>query len=181
MARYAHESYNASNLRFDGHSGATGAVVESQLYPTTVLGEDRKPVQSSANRDWEDPEVKGNEQVAESRARLRTSTPEKPKPNAEEELQALLGETGPPFPDHIMKAQPPKGFVLPKIDLYNGKTDPIEHLSHYRHVMALHSHSDAIMYRAFSNTLSDSALSWFEKLPPRSIVSFADLGVKFIN
>ena len=37
------------------------------------------------------------------------------------------------------------------------------------------------MCRAFSNTLSESTLSWFKKLPPRTVPSFADLGVKFIN
>ena len=81
-----------------------------------------------------------------------------------------------------MMAQPPNGFVLPKIALYNGKTDPTEHLSHYQHATTLYSHSYAIMCRAaFSNTLWYSDLSWFKKLPPRSVPSFTNLGVKFIN
>ena len=43
------------------------------------------------------------------------------------------------------------------------------------------SHSNTIVCRALSNTLIDLALSWFKKLPPRPVTSFADLGVTFIN
>ena len=89
--------------------------------------------------------IKDNEQVAELRAQSRDNLFEKPKPAMEEELQALLGETEPPFPDHYIAVQPPKGFILPKIDLYNGKIDPIKHLSHYRQAMALYNYSDAII------------------------------------
>ena len=79
-------------------------LVGSQLNPMRALGKERELAQSSANRNGEDPEAKGSEQVAESRAWLGASILEKSKPNAEEELQALLGETGSPFLDHIMMA-----------------------------------------------------------------------------
>ena len=65
--------------------------------------------------------------------------------------------------------------------MYDGKTDPVEHLNHYQRAMALYSHNNAQMCQAFSNTLIDTALSWFNKLLPRLVTSFADLGVKFIN
>ena len=137
--------------------------------------------QSSGVKNDDTPAAQDDEQVAESGTLAQSARPDQAKLTTEEELEILLGETGPPFSEDVMRAQPPKGFSLPKLDLYSGKTDPTEHLSHYRHAMALYSHSDAIMCRAFSNTLSESALSWFKKLPPRSVPTFADLGVKFIN
>ena len=105
-------------------------LVESQLNPLKASRKKDDPAQSSAIRNGDNPEVKDSEQVAESRAQPGIGPLERPKPAIEEELQALLGETRPPFPDHILMDQPPKGFVLFKIDLYNGKSNPTEHLNH---------------------------------------------------
>ena len=54
------------------------------------------------------------------------------------ELKNLLGLTEPPFSEGIMKEVLPKKIVLPKIDQYEGKTDPTDHLCHYRQSMTLH-------------------------------------------
>ena len=72
-------------------------LVGSQINPIKAPREDHDPTHSSTDRKREDPEAKGNEQVAESKARLGMNTPEQAKLNTEEELEALLGETGLPF------------------------------------------------------------------------------------
>ena len=160
---------------------AMSQLVKSQLNIPRVLREGTDPPQSSAVRDGDNPAVQNGEQVAEFGTQAQSVQPGQLKPAIEEEHEALLGKTSSPFLEYIMQAQLPKGFAMLRLDMNKGKTDATEHLSHCWHAMALFSHSNAIMCRAFSNTLSDFALSLFKKLPPLSVPFFVNLGVKFIN
>ncbi|XP_074267160.1 uncharacterized protein LOC141590468 [Silene latifolia] len=63
--------------------------------------------------------------------------------------------------------------------LYDGTTDPLDHINHYKHKMmmipATGSLNEACMCKGFGLTLSGAALQCFVGLPNKSITSFADL------
>lgn len=63
----------------------------------------------------------------------------------------------------------PAGFHQPKFTLYDGKTDPYMHVSHFRQVMAGHRRNDALMCLIFPSSLGELGLKWFERLPEGSI------------
>uniref|UniRef100_A0A2N9GI29 Uncharacterized protein n=1 Tax=Fagus sylvatica TaxID=28930 RepID=A0A2N9GI29_FAGSY len=62
---------------------------------------------------------------------------------------------------------------------YNGKTDPVSHLSHYRRSMALHNGDDILMCRIFPSSLGGVALRWFDRLEHGSIHSWTELSEAF--
>ena len=79
----------------------------------------------------------------------------------------------------------PSRFTRPLFNSYDGKTDPVEHVNHYIHMMSLHTHNDALMCKVFPLSLEPTTLKWFNWLQKGSIHSFAKLiqefGVWFIT
>ena len=79
----------------------------------------------------------------------------------------------------------PSKFTRPPFNSYNGKTDPVEHVSHYIQMMSLHTHNDALMCKVFPSSLGPTALRLFNGLRKASIHSFAELiqefGVRFMT
>ena len=73
----------------------------------------------------------------------------------------------------------PDRFTRPPFNCYNGKTDPVEHVSHYIWMMSLHTHNDALMCKVFSLSLGPTALRWFNGLRKGSIRSFSELIQEF--
>ena len=69
----------------------------------------------------------------------------------------------------------PSKFTRPPFNSYDGKMNPVEHVSHYIQMMSLYSHNDALMYKVFSLSLWPTALRWFNGLRKGSIHSFAEL------
>ena len=65
--------------------------------------------------------------------------------------------------------------------MYEGKTDPMEHLNSYKNLIMLQGASDEVMCKAFSVTLKGSVRSWFRKLSPRTIDSFGNLSILFVD
>ncbi|XP_057755630.1 uncharacterized protein LOC130974797 [Arachis stenosperma] len=65
--------------------------------------------------------------------------------------------------------------------LYDGTTDPRHHLSNFKSRMYLADASNATRCKAFPTTLTNSAMKWFDSLPPRSVTSFDDLARKFLT
>ena len=63
-----------------------------------------------------------------------------------------------PFSDEIERAPMPSRFTRPPFNSYEGKTDPVEHVSHYIHMMSLHAHNDALMCKVFPSSLGSTAL-----------------------
>ncbi|XP_074277939.1 uncharacterized protein LOC141601544 [Silene latifolia] len=84
-----------------------------------------------------------------------------------------------PFVDDIALVGVPKGCVPPTMTLYDGTTDPLDHINHYKQKMmvitATGSLKEACMCKGFGSTLSGAALQWFVSLPNKSIACFADL------
>ncbi|XP_074302956.1 uncharacterized protein LOC141637296 [Silene latifolia] len=84
-----------------------------------------------------------------------------------------------PFVDAISVVAMPKGFTNPNMTLFNGTTDPFDHVSQYKQrmmiVMVVGHVKEACMCKGFGSTLSGPALRWLVNLPNRSISIFADL------
>ncbi|XP_075658900.1 uncharacterized protein LOC142628744 [Castanea sativa] len=63
--------------------------------------------------------------------------------------------------------------------MYNGRTDPVEHVSHFNQRMAVHSKNVALMCNVFSSSLGPVAMRWFDGLGSGSIDSFKELTQAF--
>ena len=59
----------------------------------------------------------------------------------------------PAFTSKIMEEPIPPQFKMPQTKLYNGSTDPLNHLEAFKVLMLLHGANDGTLYRAFSATL----------------------------
>ncbi|XP_074293432.1 uncharacterized protein LOC141620469 [Silene latifolia] len=84
-----------------------------------------------------------------------------------------------PFVDDIALVGVPKGCVPPTMTLYDGTTDPLDHVNHYKQKMMVITATgplkEACMCKGFGSTLSEAAQQWFVGLPNKSIANFADL------
>ena len=59
--------------------------------------------------------------------------------------------------------------------MYNGRTDPMEHASHFKQRMVVHSRNEALMCKFFPSSLGLVAIRWFDGLGESSIGSFKEL------
>ena len=76
-----------------------------------------------------------------------------------------------PFVRRITRAVLPKKFKAPSFTLYDGKSDPTDHIRHYKQAMTLHADDEALMCRIFLSSLGPLAVRWYYKLEPASIKS----------
>jgi hypothetical protein len=86
-----------------------------------------------------------------------------------------------PFSKEIERAHLPGKFSPPNYVMYNGRTDPIGHISHFRQSMALHQGNDALMCRMFPSSLGPMSLRWFNRLQHSSIHSWDELAEAFVS
>ncbi|XP_017410223.2 uncharacterized protein LOC108322592 [Vigna angularis] len=77
-----------------------------------------------------------------------------------------------PFTATIMQTPMPEK-TPPVLDKYDGSADPDNHLRTFGNAMAFYTDSDPIMYRAFSLSLKEEALEWYNTLPPNTVDCFA--------
>ena len=63
--------------------------------------------------------------------------------------------------------------------MYNGRTDPIEHVSQFNQRMVVHSKNEALMCKVFPSSLGLMAMRWFNGLGPNPINSFKQLTQAF--
>nr|XP_023875908.1 uncharacterized protein LOC111988357 [Quercus suber] len=100
-------------------------------------------------------------------------------------FRALRQATQSPFSRDIERAPMPSRFTRPPFNSYDGKTDPVEHVSHYIQMMPLHTYNDALMCKVFPSSLGPTALRWFNGLRKGSIHSFSKLiqefGIRFMT
>ena len=80
-----------------------------------------------------------------------------------------------PFTRGIEKAKLLRHFHQPTFAMYNGRTDPVEHVSQYKQKMAVHSQDEALMCRVFPSSLGLMPMRWFDGLRTNSISSFKKL------
>ncbi|GFY86848.1 hypothetical protein Acr_05g0004870 [Actinidia rufa] len=74
--------------------------------------------------------------------------------NAPVTVDALVRQTDPPFTKRVLGARISSKFKLPtQLGIYEGKTDPMDHLDSYKSLMSLQGCSDEVMCKAFSATL----------------------------
>ena len=90
-----------------------------------------------------------------------------------------------PFTCKIEGARLPRRFHQPTFTVYNGRTDPMEHVSQFNQRMAIHSQNEALMYKVFPSSLGPVAMRWFISLKMDSIDSYKQLtqafGSRFIT
>ena len=87
-------------------------------------------------------------------------------------LIAIRGITRLTFAQWLERENKPKDYNPPVLDKFEGNSDPITHLLQFRQKMTLDMPSEAIMSKLFATTLLGRALTWFSKLPERSIENF---------
>ncbi|GFZ05223.1 hypothetical protein Acr_17g0007950 [Actinidia rufa] len=89
--------------------------------------------------------------------------------NAPVTVDSLIRQTEPPFTERVLRAQISSKFKLPaQPGIYEGKTDPMDHLDSYKSLMLLQGCSEEVMCKAFSATLKGPARSWFQKTLTRN-------------
>ena len=77
-----------------------------------------------------------------------------------------------PFTRGIEKAKLPRRFHQPTFAMYNGRTDPVEHMSQFKQKMAVHYQDETLLCRVFPSRLGPMPMRWFDGLRTNSISSF---------
>ena len=65
--------------------------------------------------------------------------------------------------------------------MYNGRTDPIEHVSQFKQKMDVHSQDETLMCRVFPSNLGPISMRWFDGLRTNSISSFKKFTQSFYS
>ena len=65
--------------------------------------------------------------------------------------------------------------------MYNGRTDPLEHVSQLKQKMAVHSQDEVLLCRVFPSSLGPMPMRWFDGLRTNSISSFKKLTQSFCS
>ena len=90
-----------------------------------------------------------------------------------------------PFTQMILTAKLPRRFMQSTFTMYNGRTDPMEHVNHFNQRMVVHSRNEALMCKVFPSSLGLVAMRWFNGLEEGSISSFQELtrafGARFVT
>ena len=63
-----------------------------------------------------------------------------------------------PFTRKIERAKLPRRFHQPTFTIYNGRTNPIEHVSQFNQRMAIYSQNEALMCKVFLSNLGPVAM-----------------------
>ena len=86
-----------------------------------------------------------------------------------------------PLRQHILDYEPPCGFVIPTFTMFDGSTDPYDHMLHYNQAMTLNADNDLLLCKVFPTSLRCPALAWFHNLPRCSIKIFNEHWGAFIS
>ena len=86
-----------------------------------------------------------------------------------------------PLGKHILSYEPSRGFVIPPFSIYDGSSDPYDHMLHFNQAMILNAGDDRLLCKVFQASLKGPALVWFHKLLLGSINSFSELWAAFVS
>ena len=64
---------------------------------------------------------------------------------------------------------------MPTFAMFNGSSDPYDHMLHYNQAMTLNAGNDNLLCKVFLASLQGLALTWFHRLPHNSVNSFSEL------
>nr|XP_023900373.1 uncharacterized protein LOC112012235 [Quercus suber] len=84
-----------------------------------------------------------------------------------------------PFTRCIDEAELPRRFQQPTFTIYNGKTDPVEHVSQFNKRMTVHSKNEVLMCKVFPSSLGPMVMRWFNGLRTNSVDSYRQLTQAF--
>ena len=84
-------------------------------------------------------------------------------------------------PLHILSYEQPRGFVIPSFAMYDGSSNPYDHMTHFNQAMILNVGDDRLLCKVFRASLKGPTLAWFHKLPRRSINSVNELWAAFVS
>ena len=68
----------------------------------------------------------------------------------------------------------PRRFTQPTFTMYNSRTDPVEHVSHFNQRMTVHSKNESLMCKVFPSSLGPVAMRWFDSLIEGSFSSLKE-------
>ena len=105
-------------------------------------------------------------------------TPQMIVPSAVQGPQDMLST---PLGHHILDYDPPRGFSIPPFAMYDGSSDPYDHMLHYNQAMILNAGDDRLLCKVFPASLKGPSLAWFHKLPRGSINTFDELWATFVS
>lgn len=99
-------------------------------------------------------------------------------------VEAVDGYAQSPFVDELARIRIPKKVNIPPFTkLYDGSTDPVDHVAQYKQRMwqlSIPFHKmEATMCKSFGATLCGPALQWLINLKPHSISNFSSMVNKF--
>ena len=86
-----------------------------------------------------------------------------------------------PFTRGIERAKLPRHFHQPTFTMYNGRTNPVEHVSQFKQKMTVHSQDEALLCRIFSSNLGLMPMRWFDGLKTNSTSFFKKLTQSFCS
>ncbi|XP_038680924.1 uncharacterized protein LOC119981854 [Tripterygium wilfordii] len=106
-------------------------------------------------------EIQNNEKVRSSHSGRSKETTRRVNPDG------TVGET-----------EMPRYLVVPKLEKYEGLTDPCDHIQGFKSMMECRGANALIMCKIFPSTLFEPAGTCFNRLPRHSVTSFGDLSEK---
>ena len=86
-----------------------------------------------------------------------------------------------PLGQHILSYEPPLGFFIPSFSMYDGSSNPYDHMLHFNQAMILNAGDNRLLCKVFPTSLKGPALAWFYKLPWGSINLFNELWAEFVS
>ncbi|KAL5573475.1 hypothetical protein UlMin_023072 [Ulmus minor] len=90
-----------------------------------------------------------------------------------------------PFVDSIALIEMPRKFSFPNMKMYDGTTDPTDHIASYKQRMFTaaipREQREACMCKSFGSSLQGPALQWYTNLANNSISSFTQLTDTFVE
>ena len=80
-----------------------------------------------------------------------------------------------PFTQGIERAKLPRRFHQPTFAMYNGRMNPVEHVSQFKQKMTVHSQDKTLLCRVFPSSLGPMLIRWFDGVKTNSFSSFKKL------